>query len=315
MNRSEQISRRIKLRHLNAFLAIVDQHSMAKAAVQLSVSQPVVSKTIADLETILGVRLFDRGPHGVEPTIHGRALVKRSVALFDDLRATVSELEFLSDPTSGKLRIGGGEAVSTGLLPTIINEFGRHFPRVEFDLTIGDVPGLIERGLRGRKLDLVVGQRPVPSTDDDVELTVLYHNRLWVAAGATNPWSRKRKIALSDLVDERWCLPTPGHPVERLIINAFLALGLKQPNSVVTVSSATFASRLVASGQYLGVFGSVPLDLNRPYMPLKRLPVDMPKLEQTHYVATLKNHTPSPVTLSFVEFAKRVVRTHARSLK
>jgi DNA-binding transcriptional LysR family regulator len=101
MNRAEQISRRLKLRHLNVLLAVVQSGSMAKAAAHLAISQPVVSKAIADLERTIGVRLLDRTPRGIEPTLYGCALLKRSVAIFDDLRDSVREIEYLSDPTAG----------------------------------------------------------------------------------------------------------------------------------------------------------------------------------------------------------------------
>ena len=65
------------------FRAVAEWRSMQRAAKNLAISQPVVSKTIADLEAVLGVRLFDRTPQGVEPTPYGRALLKRSIAIFD----------------------------------------------------------------------------------------------------------------------------------------------------------------------------------------------------------------------------------------
>ena len=72
----------------------VAQHgSMAKAAVQLGVSQPAVSEVIADLEHALGVRLLDRSPQGVEPTMYGNALLKRSIAVFDELKQSVRDIE------------------------------------------------------------------------------------------------------------------------------------------------------------------------------------------------------------------------------
>ena len=111
MNRTEQISRRLKLRHLNVLLAIVEQGSMVKAAERVAISQPVVSKAIADLECLVGVRLLDRGPQGIEPTLYGRALLKRSVAIFDDLKTSIDELGALADPGAGDLRIGSTEAV------------------------------------------------------------------------------------------------------------------------------------------------------------------------------------------------------------
>src|SRR5258708_39162612 len=81
-----QIGRRLRLRDLHVFHTVVQHHSMAKAAVVLGVSQPAVSEVIADLEHALGVRLLDRSPHGIEPTQYGNALLKRGIAVFDELK-------------------------------------------------------------------------------------------------------------------------------------------------------------------------------------------------------------------------------------
>ena len=79
-----QIGRRLKLRDLHVFGTVVQRGSMAKAAAHLKVSQPAVSEIISDLEHALGVRLLDRGPQGVEPTMYGRALLKGGTAAFDE---------------------------------------------------------------------------------------------------------------------------------------------------------------------------------------------------------------------------------------
>ena len=91
-------------------------HFRSKAARQLAVSNPVVSKAIADLEHTLGVRLLDRSPHGVEPTIFGRALLDRGVIAFDELRQAVKHVDFLSDPTAGEVRIGASITLDTKLM-------------------------------------------------------------------------------------------------------------------------------------------------------------------------------------------------------
>src|ERR1700755_2230605 len=101
----DRISRRIKLRHLRTVIAVAQSGSMARAAELLAVSQPVVSKAIAELEQIGGGTLFARLAHGVTPTLYGRALLGRSAAMLDDLKTSVSELRHLADPTRGELRI------------------------------------------------------------------------------------------------------------------------------------------------------------------------------------------------------------------
>src|SRR5262249_39290540 len=90
-----RIGRRLGLRDLHVFFTVVQRGSMAKAAQQLNVTQPAVSKAIGDLEHTLGVRLLDRRPQGVEPTIYGHALLKRGNAVFDELKQSIRDIEFL----------------------------------------------------------------------------------------------------------------------------------------------------------------------------------------------------------------------------
>src|ERR1700716_3938664 len=106
MDWSERIGRRIRLRDLHILLAVVQCKSMAKAAEHLAISKPVVSKVIADLEHVLGVRLLERDRHGAEPTAYGAALLKRGTAIFDELRGGRKAIEFLGGPTTGEVRIG-----------------------------------------------------------------------------------------------------------------------------------------------------------------------------------------------------------------
>jgi DNA-binding transcriptional LysR family regulator len=306
---TERISRRLKLRQLNALVAVAQWGSMAKAAEHLAVSQPVVSKAIAELEQVVGVRLFDRGPHGVEPTLHGRALLKRSIAIFDDLRTSVSELDFLSDPTGGELRIGCEETLATGLLPTLIDQFTRRYPRIVFEVALGDPPTLQQRDLLGRNVELAIMRTATQSLNSGLEVELLYDDRLWVVAGMRNRWATRRKVSLADLTTERWCLPPPDHPVGALVIEAFQRAGLKPPTRSVTVGSAQCTSNLVAKGQYLGVLGSMFLHFRPPSVRLKVLPVDIPVAASPISVVTLKDRTLSPVAQLFIGFAREITKS------
>jgi DNA-binding transcriptional LysR family regulator len=111
MKWTDRIGRRLKLSDLHLFITVAEMGSMGKAAERLAISQPAVSKAIADLEHTLGVRLLDRTAAGVMPTAYGRALLKRSVGAFDELRQGIKDMEFLADPTVGEVRIGCPEAI------------------------------------------------------------------------------------------------------------------------------------------------------------------------------------------------------------
>src|SRR5262249_24036485 len=128
-----QIGRRLRLRDLHVLSTVAECGSMAKAAAHVGVSTPAVSEVVADLEHVLGLRLFDRSQHGVEATMYGRVLLNRSVAAFDELKQSVRDLEFLSTPGRGEVRIGCPEA-STAMLSVAVGKFCRKYPQVAFQV-------------------------------------------------------------------------------------------------------------------------------------------------------------------------------------
>src|SRR5687768_6732201 len=125
-----RIGRRLKLRDLHILSAVVKWGSMAKAAAHLRISQPSVSEAIATLEVALRVRLLDRNPRGVEPTIYANALLKRGLVVFDELKKAIEDIEFLADPAVGDVRIGCPESLSAGLVPAIIDRLSRRLPKI-----------------------------------------------------------------------------------------------------------------------------------------------------------------------------------------
>jgi DNA-binding transcriptional LysR family regulator len=141
--------------------------SMVRAAKHLGISTPVVSKTIADIEHALGVPLLDRLPHGVEPTLYGRALIKRSIVVFDELRQSVRDIEFLADPTVGEARIGSTEPLAAGIVPAVIERLNRRHPRILFHVVQADFATML-RELRAREIDLMIGRPPESISEDDL---------------------------------------------------------------------------------------------------------------------------------------------------
>ena len=308
MDLHDRVTRRLKLRDLRLLLAVVDCGSMAKAAMHLHLTQSAISRAIGELEHTLGVRLFDRTPHGVEPTMYGRALLKGGVAVFDDLRTSVSEIEFLSDPAAGELRIGSTESMGAGLLPTIIDRLACQYPRLAFNVVQADPATLHDRELRGRRVELIIGNFATRDLEQDLEAIILYQDPMRVVAGPSSVWASRRKIAPADLVNERWCLPPPSHPARSALIDAFRRSGLEPPHSIVTVASAQFTSNLVAKGKFLGVLRAGLHRFNPPALPLKVLPVDLPFPLWTISIIMLKNRTLSPVAQLFIDCAREVVK-------
>src|SRR6267378_2799742 len=121
MQLSDRIGSRMKLQDLHVLMTVVQAGSMGKAAQRLNTTQPNISRSIAELEHTLGVRLLDRHRQGIEPTAYGRALLDCGVAVFDDLRQGVKNIEFLNDPTAGDVRIGSIAPLATSFVSAVID--------------------------------------------------------------------------------------------------------------------------------------------------------------------------------------------------
>ncbi len=213
-----RIGRRLGVRDLHVFFTVVQRGSMAKAAQQLNVTQPAVSKAIGDLEHALGVRLLDRRPQGVEPTMYGQALLKRGTVVFDELKQTIRDIEFLADPTVGEVRFGCHESVAAALLPPIMERFSRQYPRVALRMEqIGVVGIALELpSLHQRLIDFAMVRLSKPLADqqvaDELHLEILFNDPLVVVAARHSRWARRRKIDLAELIAEPWILPGRDTP-------------------------------------------------------------------------------------------------------
>src|SRR4051812_7122081 len=166
--------RRLKLRQLEILLAVADTGSMAKAATRLAISQPGISRAIADMEHALGVSLFDRNTQGVEPTQYGRALLKRGIAAFDEIDQGLKDIEHLADPTTGEVHIGSNAALSEGIILAVINRLSRQYPRVVFNVAIDHA---IDQ-LRERKVELCFLNVSGLVHEEDIDQEILFEEPL-----------------------------------------------------------------------------------------------------------------------------------------
>jgi DNA-binding transcriptional LysR family regulator len=306
MDHHDRIGRRLKLRDLHTFRTAAERGSMAKAAAQLAITQPAVSKAIADMESILGVRLLDRTPQGVAPTRYGEALLRRSTVLFDELEQAVKELDFLADPSVGEIRIGSSETLLHGLLPTVIERLTARYPRLQFHIVQAPI-GPLFAALRARTLDIVV-MRMSQAAEPDLEKARLFDDPVSVVTGVQSPWARKSRIALAELAEERWSLMPEEAIIGTFLAENFRAQGLKYPTLGVKCTSLQMHVSLLQTGHYLSVLPASFLGFSNARGAMKVLPVKLEGRPPPVGYAMLKDRTTSPMTKLFIE----ALRTTAR---
>ena len=303
---NDRVRRRLKLRDVDILLSVIQTGSMGKAAAALNMSQPAVSKAIAYLEHTLGVRLLDRSRQGVEPTPYGRALVKRGVAMFDELRQGVHDIASLTDPTVGEIRMGGSEHTISAIYSPVIHRLSNQHPRMSFHVTVGDLRTTL-RELDARHIDFVVSRMYSPPSEEH-SVEVLFEDPLVVVTGPNNAIARRRKIEVADLLDEPWTLQPHENSFGAFAIDAFRAAGVAPPTITVATASSNLRGEMLATGRYLSMVPRYWVLLPRRNPALKILPVDFPNTRLDVAIITLKNRSLSRATELFIDSVRTLTK-------
>jgi DNA-binding transcriptional LysR family regulator len=286
MRWDDRIGRRLRLKDLHTLQTVAEVGSMAKASERLSLSQPAISKAVSDMEHTLGVPLLDRSSRGVELTECGRLLVERARVIFDEVRQGVSDIEHLSDPTRGVVRIGTTEPV-TGIVSEIISQLARRYPRLSYDVMVSDLDTLL-RELRERTRDVLVTRWIQPPVADDLAPQVLFKSPLAVMAARGHPLLLRKKLSLADLMGEQWTLSPSDSFLGRITADLFYRKKLPLPPTLVTTISIHMRLNLLANGRFVTV---LPLQMlrypsNKAW--LRALDVNLGDTSQPIALVTLK---------------------------
>jgi DNA-binding transcriptional LysR family regulator len=306
-----RIGRRLKLRDLHILSAVVQWGSMAKAAGHLAMTQPAVSESIANLEETLRVRLLDRSPKGIKPTIYADALLRRGNIVFDELRQGLKEIEFLANPGSGEVRIAAGDTIAASLLPAVIAGLSVRYPDIVVHVVQVSAERMDFRELRQREVDVAIARVTRSFAADDLQCEVLFDDPHCVVVGARSPWVR-RKVSLAELAGEPWLFAS-NEVVGQLIKEAFKAQGLDVPRESVIGSSILMRNHLLATGRFVTVLPESVVRYNAKQWGLKALPIDLGVVPRSVAIITLKGRTLAPVTALFIQQAREAAQKISRS--
>jgi DNA-binding transcriptional LysR family regulator len=283
---------------------------MAKAGAKLGMTQPAVSDIVAGLEHMFGAPLFDRNPRGVAPTIYGRALLKRGQAAFDELRQSIRDIDFLSDPTTGELKVGCPASILGGTMSLALEHFRKQYPRVVLHFDEVMSPGRDFPSLRERQHDLILARIARPLIDEEtLGIEILFQDPLLIAADAGSKWARRRKIDPGELVDEPWILTAPDSSVYLSVAEAFRARGLPVPKANVVALSGVLRMLLISRGPFVTAVPKSLLVFNAAKLCLKVLPVDMEIPGYPVAILTLKSRVLNPLAALFIEHIREAAKT------
>ena len=276
------IDGRIKLRHLQCFLAVAQLGSLQKAANSLAISQPAVSKTLKELESLLSVRLFERGRNGALPTPAGAVFMRHASASLAALREAVSSVALSGNAASAIMNLGVLPTVAPSLMPQLLLQLERQpadapaHPLGKLRIHTGSNPELLSQ-LRQRELDLVIGRFAEPAQMLGLSFEHLYAEPLVLAVRPGHPLLASQASGtelLPALAKFTLILPLPGTAIRHSADSFLLQYGLGGLSRTVETLSVSLVRHYTAASDAVCLFPLGALASELASGALLRLPID-----------------------------------------
>jgi len=284
---------RLKTRQLQLLLHLAEHGSVLRAAEAASMTQPAASKLLAEMESTLGVKLFERHARGVEPTWYGQILVRRARAAMTELGRAQEEIVALRSGQAGQVTLGTVVNPGTNLVPQAIAAVKREHPdlviRVEMDYS----RPLVARLLDGH-LDMVIGRILGPDGLGDLDFEPLADEPHSLVARAGHPLTRRRRLEHVDLLEFGWILPPPASLLRARMDAMFLDRGLPWPQNIVETSALPVITNLLRNSDLLT---ALPLGSVAPYTQanmLTVLPIELGVSVESFGIVRRRDHLLSP---------------------
>ncbi|MDZ7600297.1 MAG: pca operon transcription factor PcaQ [Hoeflea sp.] len=286
------ISRRIKIRHLEAFVEVARQKSVGRAAITLSLTQPAVTRTIRELEQIVGAALIERDGRGIRLSHQGEVFLSHAGSGLAAVRDGIAALTNVATIAGPPVRIGALPTVSATIMPGTVAEFLASGLKSPLRVTTGENRVLLDQ-LRKGDLDLVMGRMPAPENMASLRFEPLYRDRVVFVVARTHPLAGQRQVTADILARHPVLTPPEGsiiHPfVERLMLEQGMARPAKPIETVsdsfgraflrasdaIWIISRGVVAAEIASGEFvelpidtsstMGAVGLITRDADRPH--------------------------------------------------
>lgn len=245
---------RLKLRHLQLFVALDEHRNLHRAAASLTMSQPAASKLLGDLEDSLGVTLFERHGRGVEPNWYGSLMIRHARTILSGLQEAGEELNDLLAGHSGSVSIGTVMAPAVELVVPVITTLTREHPDLKIAVAVETSDVLAERVQQG-VMDFAIGRLPDHVDASCFDYQEISSEELCFVCRDGHPLLRLgRPLTAADLVDATWILQPLGSLLRSRVEALFRAEGVPPPRKVIESASPVISLAMVAENDSVTVF-------------------------------------------------------------
>lgn len=284
---------RLKTRQLLLLIALDDYRNIHRAADELHMTQPAASKQIKDLEEMLDVRLFDRLPRGMEPTIYGETMIRHARMALNSLALAHDDMQALKAGLAGQVEVGVIMSPAMALLPRAIARIKEQAPLLRIGVHLESSNVLLDKLQRG-VLDFMIGR--ILEKEDSAGLVYeeLTEEPACAVVRPGHPLLEKKGLALEDIAGHPWILPPPGSILRHRFDMMFRRAGLEPPRNVVDTTALLIVTALLQQTDSLHV---MPQEVAQYYASLnvmRILPIELPCKMDAFGIIRQQDHLLAP---------------------
>ncbi|WP_111496277.1 MULTISPECIES: LysR substrate-binding domain-containing protein [Marinobacter] len=284
---------RLKLRHLQLFMALDEHRNLHRAAESLSMNQPAASKLLNDLEDQLDVVLFERHPRGMTPNWYGEIMIRHARSILSQLTHTGEEINAMRQGNAGMVAVGSVMAPAVTLLTSAVERVHRELPglkvRIDVDVSKRLVPRLIEG-----EFDFVLSRIPEGFTAERFHFEEIGEEEICIVCRDGHPLLASPDLDMSALTTFPWTLQPPGALLRQRVDNLFLHHGVDPPRYIVDTPDFLVSLALVAKSDTLTVTTRQVAEMLCAPERFQILPFGEPIKVQPYGLVTLRDKHLSP---------------------
>jgi DNA-binding transcriptional LysR family regulator len=294
---------RAKVRHLQVIVCVEKYRNVGRAAEYLNLAQPAVTKSLREIEDILGVHLFERTAKGVMPTHYALVIVKHAKSILVELRHMEQELSSMLDGVGSRLVLGS-QLVAEPLLPEAISKFKSKFPYVTLTVIDGDNDQLIP-AVRGGDIDMLVGRLPQTEESDGLKREALFEEQVWVMARKEHPLAYlDREVGYAELANYQWVLPLHNMTAMKIFETSIIDAGYSLPQSPIETVSSELVSQLLIETDMIGLLPKNAVDTHIIQGTLARIATTLQPITGSIGITTSLEREPTTSMQAMLEYLR-----------
>lgn len=290
-----------------AIIAVNETQNFSVAARNLEISQSSLHKSAKDLESLLGVELFQKTSSGIRTSKAAKAFAKAAGLALAEISQGMEEVNSIHNRDVGRIVVGCMPLARTSILPNAINKFTKKFPEFSFQIKEGSYKDLLHRLIHG-DLDLLIGALRDPISNFEIVQETLLHSSTCIVAKPDHYLFDKLEISLQTLSKCMWVVPPENTPTHLIYQSIFDQHNIQLPKNIVETSSQVVSTNLLLTSDRIGIISEEQIQHELDSKKLKKIPFQIQQEARAIGVTSRKAWEPTKTQLHFLKCLNSMVK-------